>query len=156
MSSDDEIFEVWEGEETPFQRMMRGCKALPQGNPAKLKNIFTGLQNGTLDINEMPGPSGRDREISVPIQTLDKCGVCFKTTSLRLCNSCASVCWPVLDGFVLNNPGTGNILLQGVPKGGLAGPQNVLLYVALSRIYALDLSSVQRKQPRSISRSFIP
>jgi hypothetical protein len=99
MSSDDDLPDIpeeWGGLEGPFQRMMRGVKAMPNGDPSKLLDIFSGLYNGTLDINEMPGPTGRNREISVPIQKLDKCGVCLGTANLRLCNSCASVCYLLL------------------------------------------------------------
>lgn len=64
---------------------------MPKGDPKKLHQALQNLYSGSVDFNELPGPTGNNKYISVPLQKLDKCGVCAKTTGLRLCNSCASV-----------------------------------------------------------------
>jgi len=74
-----------------YQRIIRGCQAFPEGNPAKLRDVFLKMRNGEVDFDQLPLPTGNGRIISVPLQKLDKCRVCAVTTNLRLCNSCASV-----------------------------------------------------------------
>lgn len=99
-----ELFaDTWEAS---HQRMMRGCQAVPGGDPAKLQQALDKLHTGQVDFSELPGPTGRGKMISVPLQKLDKCDVCAKTTDLRLCSSCASVCLVV--PFVLTFGGLTN------------------------------------------------
>jgi hypothetical protein len=84
----------WESEEgwsESYTRMLQGCKSIPTTNPAKLSQALENMRRGEVDFNELPLPTGVNRKISVPLQKLDKCGVCEKTTTLRLCSSCASV-----------------------------------------------------------------
>ncbi|KAF9446355.1 hypothetical protein P691DRAFT_733474 [Macrolepiota fuliginosa MF-IS2] len=73
-----------------YQSMMQGCRAVPGTNPAKLREALEKMYNGDVDFDECVGPTGNSKVISVPLQKLDKCGVCAKTTALRLCSSCAS------------------------------------------------------------------
>lgn len=74
-----------------YQRMMRGGQAMPGTDPMKLREAIEKMYTGQVDFDLFPGPTGNGRVISVPLQKLDKCGVCSKTTALRLCSSCASV-----------------------------------------------------------------
>lgn len=121
-----ELFaDTWEAS---HQRMMRGCQAVPGGDPAKLQQALDKLHTGQVDFSELPGPTGRGKMISVPLQKLDKCDVCAKTTDLRLCSSCASVCFVAPLGTDLweINGSVGNLLLKRMPKIGLETAQKWL------------------------------
>ncbi|KAJ3574390.1 hypothetical protein NP233_g1796 [Leucocoprinus birnbaumii] len=74
-----------------FERMKKGCESVPSADPTKLYRAFEKMSAGDIDFDEMPLPTGNGRVISVPLQILDKCHVCYKTANLRVCNSCASV-----------------------------------------------------------------
>ncbi|KAF5345217.1 hypothetical protein D9756_011553 [Leucocoprinus leucothites] len=84
----------WSGDEEgwseSYQRMVRGCDAIPTADPTKLYDVFERMSRAEVDFDELPRPTGIGREISVPLQKLDKCKVCLNTSNLRLCNSCAS------------------------------------------------------------------
>lgn len=102
---------------------------MPGGNPDKLHDALRKMYTGEVDFDEMTGPTGIGRAISVPLQKLDLCAVCQKTTELRLCSSCASVGYlkSIFITFAPDSTIPGDILFKGMSKVRLEDPQVVML-----------------------------